>query len=302
MFITSSGKITDVSGGLYGIRSISNSNNDSKGINKKNQISKIEIFYSIEFIKLNNNNENDNDSNKEYDLNFIKNRKELSDHLFSNQNYELIGYFFTTPGKLDLTDENGNLKANPYPNPKNEELLKVMKHFSIENPICLILSTDIENENNLPISFFSLNSSNEKFEKLSHKIAGNDSERITLDTVMKFSENSNLKNEKTKNLKTQNLKTFKNAFDVLKEKLNLILSSLKSEKFRNDKNFLKKVDEIICNIPNSSYDDNKDNTNTINVLSEMDKILEEKYYENVIINSINLNVVNKIFSLKEEKN
>ena len=92
-----------------------------------------------------------------------------------------------------------------------------MKNFSIENPLCLIISTDLENESDLPVAAFSFNSKENTCEKISHRIEGNDSERITLDTVMKFSENS--KNE-SKN--SQNYNTFKNAFEVLKGKLNEI--------------------------------------------------------------------------------
>lgn len=255
MSISSNGKITQVFGGLYGV---------------KNSQNKFEIFYSIEFLSKNNS----------FDPEFIKSRKELSDHLFRNQNYELIGYFLTYQGNLnDLKDK--KFEENLI---KNQGVLNLMKNYSINNPICLLLSTNMENESDLPISLYNVNINNNSYEKILNKIEGNESERITLDSVMN---NCNIIDNSSNNNNSQNLKTYKNAYEVLKGKLNGIIAAAKSEKFKNDEKFKEMFSHLISNIPKI---DNEENAlNPMNLKN----LLEDKEIESLIINSINLSVINK---------
>jgi len=235
MTIISNNIIKQVFGALLGIRTLN----------------KIEVFYSFEFLNLTPENQQ-----QKFDLEFIENRKSLTDQLFQNQNYELLGFYCTTPNLTDY--EISNLE--------NSELKKIMEIYNITEPVFLVLGTDIDNKEELPINFYS--SKNSIYDKIPHKIEGSDSERITLDTVMKFSEKE-VKESATK----QNLKAFKNALDVLRFDLNNILNTAEDEKFKNDASFQSLLSDLISNFPTSNS-------------SRMNQIIEDKNHENAIMNNL----------------
>ena len=81
-----------------------------------------------------------------------------------------------------------------------------------------------------------------KFIEIRHVIEGWESERICLETVTKVSDVENEENGLVKNIQTT-----KNALGVLKENLILIKKNL--EKFKNNKQFMKLVEDLIINYP-----------------------------------------------------
>lgn len=250
MSIITKKKTKQVFGALLGLRSES----------------KIEVFYSFEFLNLTPENQT-----PKFDLEFIENRKSLTDQLFQSQNYELIGFYFTfeDPSKVN--------KASFY----LSEIEAVMTKYSVSNPVCLILGTDLEQKDELPVdfyvsSFFSQSEKNE-FEKIPHKIEGSDSERITLDTVMKFSE----KAEKESAAK-QNLKAFKNALDVLKFDLSQILEAASKEGNKKDPKFQALLADVVANFPSNNS-------------ARMNQIIEDKNYENSVMNGLCSCTLNKVY-------
>jgi len=222
---------------------------------------KVEIFYSFEFL-----NTTPESLTPSFDLEFIENRKKLTDQLFQNQNYELIGFYLTIDNITDITSSNLYFS----------EMQKIMKYYMVVDPVCLVLGTNLDNRDELPIDFYVSQTS--FFKKIPHKIEGNDSERITLDSVMKFSEKAN-KESATK----QNLKAFKNALDVLRLNLKNILNAAEQMKYRNDLKFQAFLDDIISNFPTSNSD-------------RMNRIMEDKNYENSIMNTLCSCTLNAVYA------
>ena len=81
-----------------------------------------------------------------------------------------------------------------------------------------------------------------KFIDIRYVIEGWKSERICLETVTKVNDAENEENGLVKNIRTT-----KNALGVLKENLILIKKNL--EKFKNNKQFMKLVEDLIINYP-----------------------------------------------------
>ena len=118
-----------------------------------------------------------------------------------------------------------------------------MDYFGVINPVYLILSTkDIEKEKELPVNTFWYDKSIAKFTEVRHIIEGWESERICLETVTKVTDIENEENGLVKNIQTT-----QNALGVLKENLILIKKNL--EKFKNNKEFMKLVEDLIINYP-----------------------------------------------------
>ena len=124
-----------------------------------------------------------------------------------------------------------------------------MQYFGVINPIYLVLSTEIEKANELPISAFEFDKNTKKFNEINHIIEGWESERICLETVTKATDL-----QSTQNGLVQNLQTTKNALNVLKENLQLICDNI--EKFKDDAKFREMLEDLINNYPsvnNSDY-------------------------------------------------
>ncbi len=249
MSIITSKKTKQVYGALLGVRSES----------------KIEVFYCFEF--LNTTPENENPA---FDFEFIENRKKLTDQLFQTQNYELIGFYLTcqNPSKVKIAD----LYIS--------QLHAVMSKYGVSDPVCLVLGTDLEQKDELPVDFFT--SKNADFAKISHKIEGSDSERITLDTVMKFSEKSD-----KESAAKQNLNAFKNALDVLRLNLSSILEAAEKDVNKKDPRFQVLLADLLANFPSSNS-------------SRMNQIIEDKNYENSIMNSLCSCTLNKVYVKNSE--
>jgi len=222
--------------------------------------SKIEVFYSFEF--LNTTPEN---YTPKLDLEFIEDRKKLTDQLFQSQNYDLIGFYYTCEDPSKLNNSNIYLP----------ELQAVMSKYYVSDPVCLILGTNFEQKDELPLDFYAWKNYN--FEKISHKIEGNDSERITLDTVMKYSEKAD-----KESAAKQNLNAFKNAMDVLIFNLNNTLQAAEKEENKSDRQFQMLLADIVANFPSSNT-------------PRMNQIIEDKNYENSVMNSLCSCSLNKVY-------
>jgi len=221
---------------------------------------KIEAFYCFEFLYVAEENDT-----KKFDLEFIENRKKLTDHLFKSKNYEMIGFYYTTgdPSKLN--------KADLFLN----EFQTVIEKYGIIEPVYLIMGTDLDNKDELPLDFYI--SKNSNFEKISHKIEGDDAERITLDTVMKFSEKAD-----KESVNKQILNGFKNALDVLRFNLNNILEVAERDQYKKDPKFQTLLADVVANFPSSnSY--------------RMNQIMEDKNYENSIMNGLGSCTLNEVY-------
>ena len=248
MQITSNNKIKQVFGGLLGIKSQN----------------KTEIFYSFEFLNL-----NPETYPPKFDMEFIDSRKKLTDQLFQNQNYELIGFYKTE-------------EKNSMENPLEIKLIEIMNFYSVINPYCLILGTNLDNLDELPVECFESKNfgNNLNFSRIPHKIEGSDSERITLDSVMKFSEKST-----KESANEQNLKIFKNALDVLRINLSSVLEAGRLEKNKNDPIFQRNLSEVISNFPSfNSF--------------MMKEVLVEKEYEKTVMNNLCSCTVNELYMKK----
>ena len=118
-----------------------------------------------------------------------------------------------------------------------------MDYFGVINPVYLILSTkDIEKQKELPVNTFWYDKSIAKFTEVRHIIEGWESERICLETVTKVTDIENEENGLVKNIQTT-----QNALGVLKENLLLIKKNL--AKFKDNKEFMKLVEDLIINYP-----------------------------------------------------
>lgn len=238
------------------------------GIRNEN---KIEVFYSFEFL-----NSSSDSKLPKFNIEFIENRKNLTDQLFQQQNYEIIGFYATNENETFISEE------------QKQELLSVMNFYKIENPCLLILNTNLEKTEELPVEiFYNFDKDNKNyFRKIPHKIEGSDSERITLDTVMKFSESELTEKESATK---QNLKTFKNALDVLRANLGDLLKAAIDGKFAQDLTFQAMLSDVFSNLPAS-------NNKNIN------QILENNNYENTIMNSLCSCTLNQVHAKNYEYN
>ena len=183
---------------------------------------KVEIFSAFEFVN------NSKDSSKiDLDIKYIDTRRDLATQLFPK--FDIVGFFST-----NNTDK---------PNESDKQILNAMDYFGVINPVYLILSTkDIEKEKELPVNTFWYDKSIAKFTEVRHIIEGWESERIFLETVTKVTDIENEENDLVKNIQTT-----QNALGVLKENLILIKKNL--EKFKNNKEFMKLVEDLIINYP-----------------------------------------------------
>ena len=183
---------------------------------------KVEIFSAFEFVN------NSKDSSKiDLDIKYIDTRRDLATQLFPK--FDIVGFFST------------NDTINP--NENDKQILNAMDYFGVINPIYVILGTkNIEKQKELPVNTFLFDKSMNKFIEIRHVIEGWESERICLETVTKVSDVENEENGLVKNIQTT-----QNALGVLKENLILIKKNL--EKFKNNKQFMKLVEDLIINYP-----------------------------------------------------
>ena len=189
---------------------------------------KVEIFSAFEFF-----NQSEDPEKINLDINYIDTRRDLANQLFPK--LDIVGFFSTNKTKK--------------PNEKDTEIIKAMQYFGVINPIYLVLSTEIEKANELPISAFEFDKNTKKFNEINHIIEGWESERICLETVTKATDL-----QSTQNGLVQNLQTTKNALNVLKENLQLICDNI--EKFKDDAKFREMLEDLINNYPsvnNSDY-------------------------------------------------
>ena len=148
MKVTSNDKINRVYGALMG---------QKIGI-------KVEIFSAFEFF-----NQSQDPEKINLDINYIDTRRDLANQLFPK--LDIVGFFST------------NKTTNP--NEKDKEIIKAMQYFGVINPIYLVLSTEIEKVNELPISAFEFDKNTKKFNEINHIIEGWESKRICLVKVTK---------------------------------------------------------------------------------------------------------------------
>ena len=183
---------------------------------------KVEIFSAFEFVN------NSKDSSKiDLDIKYIDTRRDLATQLFPK--FDIVGFFSTN--NIDK------------PNESDKQILNAMDYFGVINPVYLILSTkDIEKEKELPVNTFWYDKSIAKFTEVRHIIEGWESERICLETVTKVTDIENEENGLVKNIQTT-----QNALGVLKENLILIKKNL--AKFKDNKEFMKLVEDLIINYP-----------------------------------------------------
>ena len=183
---------------------------------------KVEIFSAFEFVN------NSKDSSKiDLDIKYIDTRRDLATQLFPK--LDIVGFFATN----DTTK----------PNESDKQILNAMEYFGVTNPVYLILSNkDNEKEKELPLNTFWYDKSIGKFTEVRHVIEGWESERICLETVTKVTDVENEENGLVKNIQTT-----QNALGVLKENLLLIKKNL--VKFKDNKEFMKLVEDLIINYP-----------------------------------------------------
>jgi hypothetical protein len=160
-----------------------------------------------------------------------------------------------------------NSSTSPEENAVNE-ILKTMDFFGVVAPLCLVLSTDLSNSEELPVSVYQIEKNLHKYFKLPHIIEGFESERISLDTVTKSTDFQN-----NESAMIQNMLTFKSALEVLKSHLNLIKGASENDKFKNDPQFIALIDELVKNYPNVNSQD-------------LMKMLNDKQEEFMILNNV----------------
>ena len=183
---------------------------------------KVEIFSAFEFVN------NSKDSSKiDLDIKYIDTRRDLATQLFPK--FDIVGFF----------SKNDSIN----PNENDKQILNAMDYFGVINPIYVILDTkNIEKQKELPVNIFLFDKSMNKFIEIRHVIEGWESERICLETVTKVSDVENEENGLVKNIQTT-----QNALGVLKENLLLIKKNL--VKFKDNKEFMKLVEDLIINYP-----------------------------------------------------
>ena len=184
---------------------------------------KIEVLTSFEF-----DNKSIDSKQIDIDLNFVEERKTLTDQLFPL--YQVLGVYSTSKNAVQQENDKG--------------LLKAMEFLGVPNPIYITMGTDLTNVNELPITAYELNRNSKEFVKMPHTIESSDPERICLDTVIKSSDMQN-----NDSLIVQNMVTLKNALGMLKSNLKIIKDSLNNDKLLNDPEFIRQTDSIIRNYP-----------------------------------------------------
>ena len=223
---------------------------------------KVEIFYAFEFVN------NSKDASKiDLDIKYIDTRRDLATQLFPK--FDIVGFYSTN-----------NINK---PNESDKEILKAMDYFGVINPVYLILSTkDIEKEKELPVNSFWYDKSIGKFTEVRHIIEGWESERICLETVTKLSDVESEENGLVKNIQTT-----QNALGVLKENLILIKKNL--EKFKNNKEFMKLLEDLIINYPEIEK-------------SDYQTLMKNKQKEILMLNNICLSTIQESYVGLAEKN
>ncbi len=184
---------------------------------------KIEVITSFEF-----ENKSKDPLQIDIDLNFVEERKTLTDQLFPL--YQVLGVYSTSK---NATQQENDIT-----------LFKAMEFLGVPNPIYITLGTDLSNVNELPLTAYEYNRNLKEFVKITHTIESSDPERICLDTVIKSSDLQN-----NDSLIVQNMVTLKNALGMLKSNLMIINDNLNNEKLINDPEFIKQVDSMIKNYP-----------------------------------------------------
>lgn len=245
MKVVSKGKINRVYGGLLGLQTGK----------------KIELYYAFEFY-----NQCEDDSAINLDIAYIDERKKMTEQLFPN--YELLGFF---------TSNNGIC-----PNDKDKEVIKAMDYFGVVSPICLVLSTQVEDAEELPIAAYEINKHDKKFLKLSHEIEGFESERICLDTVTKSTDIQN-----NESAMIQNMETLRNALGMLKGNMKIIRNALNDKEFQQDPVFISQIDDLVKNYPDVL------NPDLLN-------LLHDKEEEILILNNICSSCINLSFQGRAE--
>ncbi len=226
MSITTDGKVKSVFGGLLG----------------QNRGNIIEINSAFEFF-------NSSIDAVNLDLTYIDERKKLTEQLYPN--LELLGYFVTN----ECTDCF-----------INAELTKAMDYFGVVSPICLVLSTNLEGVEVLPIAVYEVDKTSAT--RIDHIVEGGDSERICLDTITTSTDFQN-----NESAMIQNMMTVNNASDVLKANLITIKEALKQEAFKNDAVFNSLLDVMVRNYPDAES-------------VELKNMLSQKEEELMMLNNI----------------
>lgn len=212
---------------------------------------KVEIFSAFEFV-----NNSKKSSIIDLDIKYIDTRRDLATQLFPK--FDIVGFFSTNDTNM--------------PNESDKQMLNAMNYFGVINPIYAILCTkDIEKNKELPINIFLYDKGFNKFTKIRQVIEGWESERICLETVTKV---SNVEYEENGLIK--NIQTIQNAIGVLKENLILIKKNLK--KFKNNKTFMKLVEELIINYPEIEK-------------SDYQSLMKNKQKEILLLNNICLSII-----------
>jgi len=157
-----------------------------------------------------------------------------------------------------------------------------MDYFGVINPIYLIMNTkDIEKEKELPVNTFFYDKSVDKFTEIRHVIEGWESERICLETVTKVSDVESEENGLIKNIQTT-----QNALGVLRENLILIKKNL--DKFKNNKEFMKLVEDLVINFPDIDK-------------SDYQTLMQNKQKEILMLNNICLSTMHSSYQGITEK-
>ena len=190
---------------------------------------KVELHSNFEF--LDKGYSNSDNSFVDLDLEFLEERKRILEQLYAT--YDFLGFFSIT--KTDVPDK------------QDAEVAKRLIDYGIINPICLVLSNELLDKEELPMKVYIYNKELCTFTLIKHEIVGLDSERICLDTVTK---SGGVQNNDTQLI--QNMDTLKSALSMLKS--NLISALSKSEKIENRSNlhFVEMLNDILSNHPNSS--------------------------------------------------
>ncbi len=193
-------------------------NNVFGGLLGYNYGNKVEICYAFEILA----------EGDKLDYKFMEERKSVVEKSFPN--YQILGFFAT----------HQEMKIEGF----HCEMAKFMESFGINRPIFLILSTELDNVEVLPVKVYEYDNNN--FTHLEHTIESSDSERIGLETVSR-----NMNSDNVDSNVVQNMTVLKNAISVLKSNLNLIKDNIDEK----DPIMLMMIDEMVKNYPNTNNSD-----------------------------------------------
>jgi hypothetical protein len=199
---------------------------------------KIEICYAFEILA-------DGESEYAFNNKFMEERKSVVEKSFPN--YQILGFFAT----------NSELKLEGY----HIEMAKFMESFGVNKPLFLILSTELDNVEVLPLKIYEYEINQLVY--VEHTLESSDCERIGLETVSR-----NMNSDNTDSSVIQNMTILKNAISVLRSNLSLIKDNIKV-----DPSIILMFDEIVKNYPNA---DNK----------ELFELLKNAEKETLILNNI----------------